>query len=157
MKQTVYNLKTSESIEIELNLDINRELTEEEKDLISACMEKIHFMIRLTNVTTSREFIEECKLERENIINLFPKPICVKEIPNEYNPLYPLPWFLVTTTKGVIKIGWRKRVLSIDWNESDIEGDSEDFFPDEDVTKIRKLIHAWSYEKAEEYITKLLS
>lgn len=156
MKQTVYRIKTSSSIEIELNLDINRELTEAEERFIAHSMDKLLSTIQLTNTVTSREFIQECREEREKILQLFATPIYVKEIPNEYSNSYPTPWFLVTTHKGVIKIGWRKRVIQIDWTDSDIEEETKDLLPDEDVTKFEKTIHAWGYEKAQEYISKLL-
>ena len=79
-------------------------------------------------------------------------------IDNQYSnhPVYyKNPWLEVTTAKGVIIIGWRKRVISIDWSKSDIEQTAEELFPNEDSTKYDQLIHAWGYEKAVEYLTIL--
>ena len=82
------------------------------------------------------------------------KGIFMTPIPNEYYPghEYYGPWWLVQTKWGDVKIGWRKRVINIDW--SAIEKSVTDF-PTEDVTKGPTFIHAWGYEKAIEYLTKL--
>jgi hypothetical protein len=105
----------------------------------------------------------ESSVDRTNTINnlekLFDEPIYIKVIPNEYSndPYYwTKPWLLVTTTKGVIKIGWRKRVIYIDWSQSDVLSDALIIFPHENVTKFDRTIHAWSYEKAKEYLDKIL-
>lgn len=86
----------------------------------------------------------------------FPEqPIFVKDIPNGYCSqacCEHLPWFEVTTTIGVFKIGWRKRVIVIDWFGTYIQSSAKRLFPEEDVTKRDKIIHAWSYEKARDYI-----
>ena len=70
---------------------------------------------------------------------------------------YTSPWLEVITSKGPITIGWRKRVISIDWSKSDIKKTAEEMFPDETSTKYDNLIHAWGYDKAIEYLTKLNS
>lgn len=99
------------------------------------------------------------KKERDELLSCFPDHIFVEEIPNGYSPgayyLRHLPWFIVTTKLGRIKIGWRKRVINIDWSDSIIEHTAEGLFPDEDTTKGDKYIHAWSLEKAKEYIEAL--
>lgn len=66
------------------------------------------------------------------------------------------PWALVIVTLGrgpcEIKIGWRKRVINIDWSATGL--DLEVFFFD-DVTKGPGFIHAWGYAKALEYLQLL--
>jgi hypothetical protein len=64
-----------------------------------------------------------------------------------------LPWLLARTEIGDIRIGWRKRVISIEWPPS--LGDAHAIFPDEDVTRWESGIHAWGYEKAAEYLRRL--
>ena len=59
-------------------------------------------------------------------------------------------WLLVQTDFGLVKIGWRKRVIVIDWSNTGIE-----FTIDEDVTKDSHYCHAWGYPKAIEAIEKL--
>ena len=81
--------------------------------------------------------------------------IYVEEIPNEYRGDDALaltsPWFKVTTPIGHFKIGWRKRVIVVDWSETEVDVWAENLFAD-DVTKNGQMIHAWSYDKASEYI-----
>ena len=98
--------------------------------------------------------------ERTSILAAFgDEAIFVEEIPNGYCSQYcckHLPWFVVTTRIGRFKIGWRKRVISIDWSQCPNTKIAEELFPQENVTKDERLIHAWSYEKAKEYITAVI-
>lgn len=61
------------------------------------------------------------------------------------------PWWFVKTPYGWIEIGWRKRVILIDW--TDCGGPHE--VTADDVTKHGTLVHAWSTAKALEYLTRL--
>lgn len=81
------------------------------------------------------------------------------ELANQYLPRCPeyqdlinaTPWWLVKTKYGLIEIGWRKRVISINWEDTKL-----DFLVSEDdVTKSGSGIHAWSYIKAVEYLSSL--
>ena len=104
--------------------------------------------------------------QKEKLIGLFEEPIFVEEIPNGYGSsgyYKHLPWFVVTTSIGRIKIGWRKRVINIDWSETTQTKSGAMLFPDEDVTKggqydyqgdgeKGRYVHAWGYEKAAEYL-----
>jgi hypothetical protein len=81
------------------------------------------------------------------------------QIPNDYWPMVGAyeeirrdnPWFLVKTLYGDIKIGWRKRVISIEWDGCGVEAK----VTEDDTTQDRFLVHAWSYHKAVEYLTAL--
>ena len=64
---------------------------------------------------------------------------------------------MVTTKKGKVKIGWRKRVINIDFADLSLIANAKEIFPDEDVTKFDHTIHACTYNKAKEYLEKLLS
>ena len=86
--------------------------------------------------------------------------IHVETIDNEYcseSCCYKYPWVIVTTPKGRIKIGWRKRVMNLDWSESDIKDIGTELFKDENTTTGKDYIHCWSKEKAIEYLKKLNS
>src|SRR6185369_10381165 len=61
------------------------------------------------------------------------------------------PWWQVTTKVGMIEIGWRKRVISINWEGTAIRT----IITPDDVTKEMNLVHAWSLDKALEYLTAL--
>lgn len=71
-----------------------------------------------------------------------------------------IPWFLFHTIDGDIVMGKRKRVISIEWQENYKSFDMNELFGMEDVTKWekdgKKGIHAWSDDKAYEYLKKVL-
>lgn len=85
--------------------------------------------------------------------------IGVYELQNGYWPDVPeyakerreSPWWLVNTSGGLVKIGWRKRVINIDWSATSIRKE----ITSDDVTKDDTKVHAWSYFKALEYLTEL--
>lgn len=84
--------------------------------------------------------------------------IYVEELPNGYCPnpcCLNRPWFRVTSAIGHVVIGWRKRVISIDWKDSLVKKSGEELFPDENVTRSETGIHAWSVQKATEYVRRL--
>jgi len=68
---------------------------------------------------------------------------------------YKFPWIIVTTGRGKIKLGWRKRVMNLDWSDTDLDVNGMELFSDEDVTKSDHYIHCWGREKAVEYLTRL--
>lgn len=73
-------------------------------------------------------------------------------IPNEYCSCDRCPpWFRVQTIYGDIKMGWRKRVINIEW---DFKVPME-LFKAEDVTKWESGIHAWGYDAAKKYLESL--
>lgn len=83
----------------------------------------------------------------------------IYEVLNEYDGDLNAPWYLFRTEFGLIKIGWRKRVISIDWSDCKFDREKDKFdqviFKD-DVTKWPTGIHAWGYHKAIEYLMILL-
>lgn len=93
------------------------------------------------------------------------KEIWMASLPNEYYPSdYSTPWFNVTTEFGKIKIGWRKRVINIDWSamEKTLKASGKlpkqsilSLFDKEDVTKGDTFIHAWGWEKAQDYLSRI--
>ncbi len=107
---------------------------------------------------------EEHKEHVVELIELFKSAgfdtIHVETIGNEYcskSCCYKFPWIIATTPKGRIKLGWRKRVMNLDWSDSDLEIDGEKLFKGEDTTIGTSYIHCWSEEKAVEYLKKLNS
>jgi len=83
--------------------------------------------------------------------------------PNEYcSCLHCAPWFRVRTELGLFKIGWRKRVINLQWGpESELQnnprlfGNMQYMFKDEDVTLWNNGIHCWGKEKAIEYLKRI--
>lgn len=81
------------------------------------------------------------------------------ELPNEYWPRVPdyrqlrdeSPWWLVHTELGMVKIGWRKRVISIEWGRPEYRC----IVTKDEVTKDEKMVHAYSYADAVKYLDEL--
>jgi len=61
------------------------------------------------------------------------------------------PWWLVRTEIGLIVIGWRKRVISIDWSNTEVRA----IVTEDDVTKDETSVHAWATPKAVRYLNAL--
>ena len=72
-----------------------------------------------------------------------------------------IPWFLFHTIDGDIIMGWRKHVISIEWQENYKAFDMNELFGTENVTKWEKSgkrgIHARDNKKAIEYLKKVLN
>jgi hypothetical protein len=85
------------------------------------------------------------------------EPIEIYELANQYWPrtYFQLcvenSWWLVFTLAGPIVIGWRKRVISIDWSKTNIRT----IITEDDVTKDETSVHAWGVGKAVAYLTTL--
>jgi hypothetical protein len=86
------------------------------------------------------------------------------EIKNEYASNRGDPWWLVKTKWGLIKIGWRKRVINIDWSDTPLrikkdaireyEFHMMPLVVNENITQDDVSIHAWSYGDAVKYVTE---
>lgn len=123
-------------------------------NMASECHEKL-LLHRINNDPKNIACLHE---EKKAFLSLFPSLVYVKEETNPYWPTYTFKKkFVVTTQKGPIAVWWRKRVIVIDWSQSEIKSFAEDLFPDENVTKSDWLIHADSYAKAKEYINKVMA
>lgn len=134
-------------------------LDEQDHSWVSSLGHKAHDAIQESEYRKDPERPGRDAKTKAELLECFEKagcgPIYVKEIPNEYWRTMCEPWLLVTTKIGPIKIGWRKRVINICWEDSDLKTKAEELFPKEDVTKHDRLIHAWSYDKAVEYLRKI--
>jgi hypothetical protein len=118
-------------------------------------VKEIKSAIMAEKISTDPKEQEKARLERLELLACFSGPIFVSAIPNGYCSDYccrHLPWFKVTTSIGHFEIGWRKRVISLDWSKTIAAATAGDLFQKEDVTKGQRSIHAWSIEKAKQYI-----
>lgn len=160
-RHEVQGPKTSLGVEIKVCLGSERTLTDEERSLLARCSEDLLKQIMLTNYMNDPEDVKQGREMIKNLTACFPVVSCyIEEIPNGYTPGDPCvvnrPWLVVTTHKGRIVIGWRKRVIQIDWEQSKIKETADELFPGENVTKLGKSIHAWNYDRAKEYLAVLL-
>lgn len=102
-------------------------------------------------------------LEREHFYEIFKKAgfqeVALSEVANEYcsDPTCCPPWFLVQTEHGKFRIGWRKRVISLELMDENLKRkcNLELLFQHENVTKGPDYIHCWGTEKAVEYLKTL--
>ena len=70
---------------------------------------------------------------------------------NDYRWRYARPSWLVKTPCGLIEIGWRKRVISIDWSDTPIRV----IVTTDDTTKTDTSVHAWTEVAAMTYLEAL--
>lgn len=116
--------------------------------------------VKASSIAASATFKQDAEDERKSLLGLFPGRIFVETIPNGYSPDWAhrhLPWFIVTTGIGRFKVGWRKRVIHLEWTETVDTKDAEELFSGENVTMDRKMIHAWSLDKARQYIETIMA
>lgn len=140
---------------VKISVHAGHELSEQEKSEFRHVCDQLMAVLYHGSVAADPEAMSRIRKEKETLLSLFPG--CGhKEIPNEYGKDPNRPWFNVFTPKGTVKIGWRKRVINIDWSQTIVAAGGDELFPNEDVTKGNHYIHAWSYEKAKEYIDTIL-
>jgi hypothetical protein len=85
-------------------------------------------------------------------IPIFGEPLKLQNAYHQgHDKVYYHPWWFVKTPYGWIEIGWRKRVISIDWQHTNIRG----IVTTDDLTKGDDYVHAYSEAKAIEYLTEL--
>jgi len=87
------------------------------------------------------------------MINILDEPM---KLQNQYwqgndTTRYFHPWWFVKTAFGWIEIGWRKRVISIDWRHTTVRK----VVTEDDVTKSETMVHAYSPAKVVEYLAAL--
>lgn len=62
------------------------------------------------------------------------------------------PWFLLDTPFGLIMLGYRKRVMHIDWTNTPLRK----IITEDDTTKDATCVHAWDRAKVLEYLLTLV-
>lgn len=82
-------------------------------------------------------------------------------IPNQYHPnpdpTYYGPWFMVDTPAGRFQIGWRKRVISIDWSDTTFTATGADVVESPDITHWEQGVHAYGADKAVEALRRMFA
>jgi hypothetical protein len=149
-------------IGLRIQLAYPREITREEQNFIrkaaDSILQELHVTTCLTDPKKQEEKQEMVKRFRKSITDAGWSSIFIEEMPNQYcgpKCCPHVPWLSVTTAAGHFIMGWRKRVIELRWKDTKVSALSEELFEKEDVTKGAFMIHAWSYEKLTEYLTKL--
>jgi len=109
--------------------------------------------------------IEEERKFREIFEKAGFKDIRMLSLPNGYCSCeHCAPWFNVNTEFGTVQIGWRKRVINIDWSSmretlkkcGELPNTSFiSLFGEENVTKGSDGIHAYGWDKAQDYLSRI--
>ena len=85
------------------------------------------------------------------------------KIENKYDKDPDWPWWLAKTYWGLIEIGWRKRVISIDWSDTDLRIKKDAIRAYEfhmlpltthQTDQGDTYIHAWNYGNAINYLAE---
>jgi hypothetical protein len=142
------------------SIDFKAEYSRKIRDAVYDAVRGVSQEIQAVWYARNPEQQKKAQNNRANLLACFPDKIFVEEIPNGYCHdacCRHLPWFIVTTEVGHFKIGWRKSVINIDWEATVGTELAASLFLDENVTKSGKTIHAWSLEKAKEYIEKIIA
>lgn len=146
---------------VKIFVKLDRKLSDDEQGLFYEPIDTIVEGLLKESMRIDPETREGVAKERAEILALFRQPIYVEEIPNGYCSRYCCsfkPWFVVTTSRGPIKIGWRKSVMHLEWTETDVKQKADELFPNEGVTtRYDKVIHCWGYGKAKQYIDTILA
>lgn len=149
--------------EIEISVSAPDSIDLSDSNILDAAAEaadKVRETIMKKVVGESKEDKAATALQFDQLTSLFPQPIYVETIPNGYCSLFccaHLPWFIVTTKVGRIKVGWRKHVINIDWEDTPKTMTAEELFPKENVTKGHKTIHAWDIHSARKYVAAIIN
>ena len=146
---------------IEIMVALDRPSTEADKRAAAKACDELQKALETETYRLDPDLMLQREVERQQLLGLFAgADIFAEEIPNGYCPDDPYylhrHWFRVTTRKGRITLGWRKRVIEITWEPS-VADTTEKLFPDEKVTKMERLIHAWDYVQAGQFIQRLLA
>lgn len=145
---------------IEIRVAIDRPLNENDSRATYRIMDELEDILLRESVRLDPESQRNKEVESTKLMECFSgENIYAAEIPNGYCSRWccaMTPWYRVTTRKGNITLGWRKRVIEITWEPQVNAATADELFLAENVTKDKHLIHAWGYEKAKLYIAKIL-
>lgn len=78
----------------------------------------------------------------------------VHKLPNAYWPNSPDPWLLFVCDGGTVTMGWRKRVLHVEWTIGDA-----DAIEDEDlkwISHASRFFHAWDWIQAVRFLSRVV-
>jgi hypothetical protein len=158
--KTIRKFEVYDTMGIEIRIALKREITEADELAARKACDELQEALEFETARLDPDVAMERELIRLKLLGLFEGTVIwAEEIPNGYcsRPCCSQkPWYVVTTKKGRITLGWRKRVIEISWDPT-VADMAQILFPDEDVTKIGRSIHAWGYEKAKQYIQRLLA
>lgn len=164
--KTAYKIESfgKKNFGIEVRVAVDRPLNENDNMAMYSIADQIEKAILSESMRLDPEEQEAKDDEYRKLVNCFGGVgIFTEPIPNGYCNRWcctQKPWYRVTTPRGVVTIGWRKRVIHLEW-EPRVSGGvkADDLFPAEakaGITTGDFYIHAYGYEKATEHLKVLL-
>lgn len=143
-----------------LDLYVGRKLEDAERFALTRALEKAFCEIHARTISLNPEHMVASQEEQRDLLDCFvDEAIYVELIPNGYCSEYccrHLPWFRVTTRKGILELGWRKRVISLDWSATTIKQTGKELFPNRTMTLGDDYLHASGYEDLKNCIATLM-
>jgi hypothetical protein len=144
-------------MQILVSLPKGQVLTEELENLVRATGHELYDRIGDQLHHSDPVAIAARTMTRQKLRDVFAgHRIFAEDVPNQYDPRRGTPWLRVTTVIGHITVGWRKRVIVVDWTGTTTSLQAKDLFAEESTTMDGQTIHAWGYPKAAVYVNKLL-
>jgi len=146
---------------VEIKVAMDRGVTENDNIALCRVADEIEEAIMRETLRLDPEEVKLKEEQRAKLMACFGNfANYADEIPNGYCNRWccsMLPWYVVGTPKGLVTIGWRKRVIQLSWVPR-VGLSADDEFPNEHeyVTRFDRTIHCWGYEKAKDYITHLM-
>lgn len=163
-EQTVYAIESygSRYFGMKITVDQERKLDDEDYSAVYKHVMAIQHLIQGRTLKLDPQEQANAAEERTKLLACFPEPIFVTPVRNQYHledSAYGQmhPWFDVTTKRGIFLVGWRKRVINLDWSRTDIKTDGNVLFADQQVTKDKTYIHAYGYERCKGYVDQLMA
>ena len=161
----VTNLSTNTTFGIRISVLLERDLSESEQKLCRDFIYDLTDAVDDTNALNNVVLRKEGEARAQVLERLFEQPIYAERVKNSYEGdrvagQIASPWLRVTTSVGHFVVGWRKRVINIDYSGINVKGlaavQDADPFSAIDVTKTSTSIHAWGLENARNYIATII-
>lgn len=161
--QTLYAVEQHSSRYFGLKIIVDQDRTLDDEDY-AMCAPHIREIERLLQARTYKlDPIEQAHAaeERTKLLEAFPEAVYVQPVRNQYHGDSPYgqmrPWFEVTTKRGIFLVGWRKRVINLDWSKTDIMSTGSEVFPEHTATIGDTYLHSSSYTYLKECVDKLMA
>lgn len=161
--QTLYAVQQHSSRYFGLSIVVDQDRKLDDEDF-AACSKHIREIERVLQARTYKlDPIEQAHAleERTKLLAAFPDAIYVQPVKNQYHGDSPYgqmrPWFEVTTKRGIFLVGWRKRVINLDWTKTDVMSKGSEVFPDHQMTMGDAYLHTGTYEYLKEAVAKLMA
>lgn len=161
-EQTLYQIQShgSKYFGLKITVDQDRKLDQEDYDACRQHIAAIETLLQARTMKLDPEEQARAATERERLVGCFPSSVFVAPVRNQYHGDTPYgqmhPWLEITTKRGIFLVGWRKRVINIDWSKTDIQSTGRELFPERQMTIGDTFLHASDYDDLKACVEKLM-